>query len=113
VTAQQDRAAITFGSTRLVTRDTLAIARILRAAGFSDLQAVAVGRILRDGRLIDPSTLVTKRDLSAELGLLRAEISLRETEAQCRRPRSAVAAALNFRTIGVVGAIVAPTKGRR
>lgn len=111
--ALSNRAAITSGAMRLVSRDTLAIARILRAAGFSDLEDDAVGRILRDGRPIDPSALVTGRELSAELGLLRAEISLREAEARCRRPRSAVAAALGFRTIGVVGANVAPTKGRR
>ncbi|MCJ2123592.1 CCDC90 family protein [Methylobacterium sp. J-077] len=58
----------------LVSLDTLAIARKLQAAGFSDVQAEAMTGVLRDAHEADLSTLVTKVDLKTELGLLKSEL---------------------------------------
>ncbi|MCJ2017304.1 CCDC90 family protein [Methylobacterium sp. E-065] len=62
-------------SMSLVSLDTLAIARKLQAAGFSDVQADAVTGVIRDAREGDLTTLVTKSDLSAETALIRSDLS--------------------------------------
>lgn len=59
----------------LVSLDTLAIARKLQAAGFSDAQADAMTGVLRDARESDLSTLVTKSHLSGEIALVRSDLS--------------------------------------
>ena len=119
-------------SMSLVSLDTLAIARTLQAAGFSDVQADAVTGVIRDARESDLTTLVTKSDLSSEIALvrsdLRAEIALVRSDlgAEIALVRSElrteiadtryeilkwVLSAIGFQTIVVVGAIVALTKG--
>jgi hypothetical protein len=119
-------------SMSLVSLDTLAIARKLQAAGFSDAQADAVTGVIRDARESDLTTLVTKADLSSEVALVRsdlkAEIALVRSDlgAEIALVRSDlrteiadtryeilkwVLSAIGFQTIVVVGAIVALTKG--
>ncbi|MEL6060722.1 MULTISPECIES: coiled-coil domain-containing protein [unclassified Methylobacterium] len=58
----------------LASLDTLAIARKLQAAGFSDVQADAVTGVLRDARESDLTTLATKSDLRAEAALIRSDL---------------------------------------
>ena len=58
----------------LVSLDTLAIARKLQAAGFSDVQADAVTGVIRNARESDLTTLVTKSDLSSEIALVRSDL---------------------------------------
>jgi hypothetical protein len=58
----------------LVSLDTLAIARKLQAAGFSDVQADAVTGALREARESDLTNLVTKSDLSSEIALVRSDL---------------------------------------
>jgi hypothetical protein len=119
-------------SMSLVSLDTLAIARKLQAAKFSDAQADAVTGVIRDARESDLTTLVTKADLSSEVALVRsdlkAEIALVRSDlgAEIALVRSDlrteiadtryeilkwVLSAIGFQTIVVVGAIVALTKG--
>ncbi|MER2197114.1 CCDC90 family protein [Methylobacterium brachiatum] len=105
----------------LVSLDTLAIARKLQAAGFSDAQAEAMTGVLRDAREADLSTLVTKADLSSEIALVRsdlkAEIGLLRSDLRTEIADTRyeilkwVLSAIGFQTIVVVGAIVALTKG--
>lgn len=105
----------------LVSLDTLAIARKLQAAGFSDAQAEAMTGVLRDAREADLSTLVTKFDLSSEIALVRsdlkAEIGLLRSDLRTEIADTKyeilkwVLSAIGFQTIVVVGAIVALTKG--
>jgi hypothetical protein len=108
-------------SMSLVSLDTLAIARKLQAAGFSDVQAGAVTDVLRDARESDLTTLVTKSDLSSEIALVRsdlkAEIALVRSELRTEIADTRyeilkwVLSAIGFQTIVVVAAIVALTKG--
>jgi hypothetical protein len=119
-------------SMSLVSLDTLAIARKLQAAGFSDVQADAVTGVIRDARESDLTTLVTKSDLSAEIALVRsdlkaglalvrsdltAEITLVRSDLRTEIADTRyeilkwVLSAIGFQTIVVVGAIVALTKG--
>ena len=58
----------------LVSLDTLAIARTLQAAGFSDVQADAVTGVIRDARETDLTNLVTTADFSAGIGLVRSDL---------------------------------------
>ena len=105
----------------LVSLDTLAIARKLQAAGFSDAQAEAMTGVLRDAREADLSTLVTKVDLSSEIALVRsdlkAEIGLLRSDLRTEIADTKyeilklLLSAIGFQTIVVVGAIVALTKG--
>ena len=69
------------------TLDTLEVAKELRAAGFTDVQAEALTRAVRQAQNLDISTLATKADLQvvkADLQAvkadLQAEIALVKTE---------------------------------
>ncbi len=53
--------------------DTHEVVKTLKAVGFSEEQAEAVTRVVRDSQNIDLSNLVTKADLSVGLAELRAE----------------------------------------
>lgn len=83
------------------TLDTLAIARKLKAAGFSDDQAEAVTGVIREVRESDLSALVTNSTLKAELSDAKYDIL------------KWVLSAIGFQTIVVVGAIITLTKGLR
>jgi hypothetical protein len=108
-------------SMSLVSLDTLAIARKLQAAGFSDVQADAVTGVIRDSRESDLTTLVTRSDLSLEIALVRSDLrvdialvrsDLRTEIADTRYEiLTWVLSAIGFQTIVVVGAVVALTKG--
>ncbi|KQP03479.1 hypothetical protein ASF28_20000 [Methylobacterium sp. Leaf99] len=83
------------------TLDTLAIARKLKAAGFSDDQAEAVTGVIREVRESDLSALVTNSTLKAELSDAKYDIL------------KWVLSAIGFQTIVVMGAIITLTKGLR
>ncbi|MCC0809493.1 DUF1640 domain-containing protein [Methylobacterium sp. W2] len=84
-----------------IALDTLASARKLKAAGFSDDQAEAVTGVLRETRETDLSTLVTKSDLKTEIAESKYDIL------------KWVLSAIGFRTIVIVGAIVTLARGLR
>ncbi|CAA2105987.1 MULTISPECIES: hypothetical protein [Methylobacterium] len=84
-----------------IALDTLAIARKLKAAGFSDDQAEAVTGVLRETRETDLSTLVTKSDLKTEIAESKYDIL------------KWVLSAIGFQTIVIVGAIVTLARGLR
>ncbi|MDP4024599.1 DUF1640 domain-containing protein [Methylobacterium sp. NEAU 140] len=94
------------------TLDTLAIARRLKAVGFTEDQAEAVTGVLRDARETDLSTLATKSDLRAEIGAAKNELRTEIAEAKFEILKW-VLSAIGFQTIVIVGAIVALTKGLR
>lgn len=82
-----------------IALDTLASARKLKAAGFSDDQAEAVTGVLRETRETDLSTLVTKSDLKTEIAESKYDIL------------KWVLSAIGFQTIVIVGAIVTLARG--
>ncbi|WP_027173437.1 hypothetical protein [Methylobacterium sp. 10] len=84
-----------------IALDTLAIARKLKAAGFSDDQAEAVTGVLRETQETDLSTLVTKSDLKTEIAESKYDIL------------KWVLSAIGFQTIVIVGAIVTLARGLR
>lgn len=92
------------------TLDTLAIARRLKAVGFTEDQAEAVTGVLRDARETDLSTLATKSDLRAEIGNAKNELRTEIAEAKFEILKW-VLSAIGFQTIVIVGAIVALMKG--
>ena len=92
------------------TLDTLAIARRLKAVGFTEDQAEAVTGVLRDARETDLSTLATKSDLRAEIGNAKNELRTEIAEVKFEILKW-VLSAIGFQTIVIVGAIVALMKG--
>lgn len=82
-----------------IALDTLAIARKLKAAGFSDDQAEAMTGVLREARETDLSALVTKADMKTEIAEAKYDIL------------KWVLSAIGFQTIVIVGAIVTPARG--
>jgi hypothetical protein len=58
------------------TLDTLQAAKDLTAAGFTDMQAEAVTRVLRQVQNIDLSEFATKTDLDRAITELRNEMKL-------------------------------------
>jgi hypothetical protein len=60
----------------LTTFDTHELVKDLKAAGFTDDQAEAVTRAVKNARDIDLSDVATKADLKSEVGTLRADIAL-------------------------------------
>lgn len=60
----------------LTTLDTHELVKDLKAAGFTDDQAEAVTRAVKQAREIDLSDLATKADLKSEVAGLRADIAL-------------------------------------
>jgi hypothetical protein len=57
----------------VVALDTYAVVKELMAAGFTDMQAEVVTRILRRSQNVDLSELATKTDLQVGLAALRGE----------------------------------------
>jgi hypothetical protein len=60
----------------LTTLDTHELVKDLKAAGFTDDQAEAVTRAVKNARDIDLSDVATKADLKSEMAGLRADIAL-------------------------------------
>ena len=60
----------------LTTFDTHELVKDLKAAGFTDDQAEAATRAVKNARDIDLSDVATKADLKSEVGTLRADIAL-------------------------------------
>ena len=68
----------------VVALDTGAGVKALIAAGFTDMQAEAVTRIVRPSQNVDLSELATKTDL--QVGLAAAKADLAETTAGLEKP---------------------------
>jgi archaellum component FlaC len=67
----------------VIALDTYEVAKTLRAAGFSEQQAEAVTRVVRDSQNVDLSSLATKLDLAevkTEISGIKTEISGIKTE---------------------------------
>lgn len=78
----------------VATLDTLAVVKQLKAAGFTDDQAEAVTRVVRESQDVDLSHLVTKADLKAELAELKSELL------------KWVFGIVGFQAIAILGAVV-------
>lgn len=77
------------------TLDTLAVAKQLKAVGFTDDQAEAVSRVVREAQGVDLTQLVTKADLKTEVADLRTELL------------KWVIGAIGLQAIGIISAVVA------
>jgi|HubBroStandDraft_1064217.scaffolds.fasta_scaffold278426_2 hypothetical protein len=102
--------------------DTHEVVRGLKAAGFTDEQAEAVTRLVRDSRIIDLSNLATKTDLAplatkveqvetktelkTDLIETRAElkVALAETKAEILKW---MVSSIGIQTVVIIGAVVA------
>jgi hypothetical protein len=89
--------------------DTLEVVKGLKAAGFTDEQAEAVTRVVRDAQSVDLSTLATKTDLQdvkadLQLGLAAAKTDLAETKAEILKW---MVSAIGIQTVVIIGAVVA------
>ncbi|MGE0259610.1 MAG: coiled-coil domain-containing protein [Alphaproteobacteria bacterium] len=60
----------------ITTFDTHELVKDLKAAGFTDHQAEAVTRAVKNARELDVSELATKTDVKAEISSVRADIAL-------------------------------------
>jgi hypothetical protein len=102
--------------------DTHEVVRGLKAAGFTDEQAEAVTRLVRDARTVDLSSLATKTDLAplatkieqaetkselkTELTETKAElkIALAETKTEILKW---MVSSIGIQTVVIIGAVVA------
>jgi lipoate synthase len=75
--------------------DTLEVVKGLKAAGFTDEQAEALTRVVRDAQSVDLSTLATKSDLLLGLAETKAEIL------------KWMVSAIGIQTVVIIGAVVA------
>jgi hypothetical protein len=94
-----------------ITFDTLEIVKDLKAAGFSDAQAEAVTRVVRNARTIDLWNLATKADLAVlatkadlQLGLATAKADLAETKAEIIKW---MVSTIGIQTVVIIGAVIA------
>ncbi len=78
----------------VVTFDTLAVAKELKAAGFSDEQAEAVSRVVRRSQEVLVADLATKVDLEKAIAECKTEIL------------KWVLGAMGLQTIAVLGALL-------
>jgi len=111
----------------VVALDTYAVVKELMAAGFTDMQAEVVTRILRRSQNVDLSELATKTDLQVGLAALRGErqaglaaakIDLAETKAGLEKSLAETKAdtlkwmlgAIGMQTVVIMGAVLALAK---
>ena len=80
--------------------DTHEVVRGLKAAGFTDEQAEAVTRLVRDARSIDLSSLATKTDLTP----LATKIDLADTKAEILKW---MVSSIGIQTVVIIGAVIA------
>jgi len=68
----------------VIAMDTFEVVKELKAAGFTEAQAEAVTRVVRNAQEIDLSTLATKTDLQLGLAATKADLQLglAETKAE-------------------------------
>jgi len=89
--------------------DTHEVVKELKAAGFTDEQAEAVTRVVRDAQGVDLSDLATKTDL--RLGLADLQLGLAETKAEIHRTKAEIlkwmVSAIGIQTIVIIGAVIA------
>ena len=86
--------------------DTHEVVKELKAAGFTDQQAEAVTRVVRQAQDVDLSNLATKADLAATERALRADfqVGLAETRAEILKW---MVGTIGVQTVVIVGAVVA------
>jgi hypothetical protein len=92
-----------------VSFDTHAIVKDLLAAGFTDEQAEAVTRVVKNARTIDLWSLATKADLiplasKADMTPLATKIELAETKAEIIKW---MVSTIGIQTIVIIGAVIA------
>jgi len=75
--------------------DTHEVVKELKAAGFTDAQAEAVTRVVRDAQSVDVSNLATKADL---------QVGLAETKAEILKW---MVGSIGIQTVVIIGAVVA------
>ena len=72
----------------------------LKAAGFTDEQAEAVTRVVRNAQAVDMSSLTTKTDLTP----LATKIDLAETKAEILKW---MVSSIGIQTVVIIGAVIA------
>jgi hypothetical protein len=92
-----------------VSFDTHAIVKDLVAAGFTDEQAEAVTRVVKNARTIDLWNLATKADLTAlatkaDLAPLATKIELADTKIEILKW---MVSAIGIQTVVIIGAVIA------
>ncbi len=93
----------------VIALDTHAVVKELKAAGFTDEQAEAVTRVVRQAQNIDLSNLATKTDLAGlatktELAGLATKTELAETKAEILKW---MVGSIGIQTIVIIGAVIA------
>lgn len=84
--------------------DTHEVVKELKAAGFTDDQAEAVTRVVRDAQAIDLSNLVTKADLTPFATKTDLHVGLAETKAEILKW---MVGTIGLQTVVIIGAVVA------
>jgi lipoate synthase len=79
----------------MVALDTHEVVKELKAAGFTDEQAEAVTRVVRNAQDVDLSNLVTKTDL---------QVGLAETKAEILKW---MVSSIGVQTVVIIGAVIA------
>jgi hypothetical protein len=77
-----------------------AVVKELKAAGFTDDQAEAVTRVVRNAQAVDLSSLATKADLTP----LATKIDLAETKAEVLKW---MVSSIGVQTVVIIGAVIA------
>jgi RNA-binding protein YhbY len=80
--------------------DTHEVVKVLRAAGFTDEQAEAVTRVVRDTQSVDLSSMATKADLA----IFATKVDLAETKAEILKW---MVGAIGVQTVVIIGAVIA------
>ena len=91
----------------IATLDTLAVAKELKAAGFTDEQAEAVARAVRQAQDVDLSSLATKADLQELRAATKADLQAVRSDMNAMRADIIkwTVGAIGLQYAGVIGAV--------
>ncbi len=84
--------------------DTHEVAKELKAAGFTDEQAEAVTRVVRNAQNVDLSNLATKTDLAVFATKADLQVGLAETKAEILKW---MVGTIGIQTVVIIGAVIA------
>jgi len=84
--------------------DTHEIVKELKAAGFTDAQAEAVTRVVRNARTIDLWNLATKADMAALASKHDLQAALAETKVELLKW---MVGTIGIQTVVIIGAVIA------
>jgi hypothetical protein len=87
-----------------VPSDTHEVVKELKAAGFTDDQAEAVTRVVRDARTVDLSNLATKADLAPFATKADLQVVLAETKVEILKW---MVGTIGLQTVVIIGTVVA------